>query len=102
MRRKLRPLARELARAHPDLQDPELLIRAGGALVNGFPATNPASLVAPGSVALRPERPLRGEAKLRVALDAFGVDVAGRTALDVGAAAGGFTRALLEHGARRV
>src|SRR5437764_254653 len=34
MRRTLRPLARELARAHPDLQDPELLIRAGGVLVN--------------------------------------------------------------------
>src|SRR5438445_6962737 len=80
MRRQLRPLLRDLARAHPELHDPEQLIRAGGVLVNGFPATNPASLVAPGSVALRRERPLRGEAKLRAALDAFSVEVAGRTA----------------------
>jgi len=46
--------------------------------------------------------PLRGEAKLRAALAVFGVDVRGRTCLDVGAAAGGFTRVLLESGATRV
>src|SRR5207248_8695281 len=45
---------------------------------------------------------LRGETKLRAALAAFDVSVAGRVALDVGAAAGGFTRALLAAGARRV
>jgi 23S rRNA (cytidine1920-2'-O)/16S rRNA (cytidine1409-2'-O)-methyltransferase len=45
---------------------------------------------------------LRGEWKLDAALDAFGVDVRGRIALDLGAAAGGFTRALLRAGARRV
>jgi 23S rRNA (cytidine1920-2'-O)/16S rRNA (cytidine1409-2'-O)-methyltransferase len=102
MRRQLRPLARELARTHPEVTNPEQLIRAGGVLVRGFPATNPATLVEPGSVALRRDRPLRGEAKLRAALDAFAIDVTGRTALDVGAAAGGFTRLLLRRGARRV
>jgi 23S rRNA (cytidine1920-2'-O)/16S rRNA (cytidine1409-2'-O)-methyltransferase len=45
---------------------------------------------------------LRGEAKLQAALATFGVDVRGRTCLDVGAAAGGFTRVLLEAGAARV
>lgn len=50
---------------------------------------------------LRP-RQLRGEAKLRAALAAFAVDVGSRVALDVGAAAGGFTRALLDAGAARV
>ena len=88
MRRKLRPLARELARTHPDIDDPDGLIRSGGVLVSGLPAANPATLVAAGSVTLRRHKPLRGEAKLRAALDAFGLDVHGRTALDVGAAAG--------------
>lgn len=49
-----------------------------------------------------PRGPLRGEAKLRAALDAFAISVDGRIALDVGAAAGGFVRVLLERGARRV
>jgi 23S rRNA (cytidine1920-2'-O)/16S rRNA (cytidine1409-2'-O)-methyltransferase len=50
-----------------------------------------------------PERaPLRGEAKLRAALDTFGIDVRERVCLDLGAAAGGFTRVLLDAGAARV
>ena len=44
----------------------------------------------------------RGEAKLQLALEAFAPQVAGRVALDVGALTGGFTRALLDAGARRV
>ncbi|HEX2087120.1 MAG TPA: SAM-dependent methyltransferase [Solirubrobacteraceae bacterium] len=48
------------------------------------------------------ERTLRGRAKLAAALEAFGVDAAGAVALDAGAAAGGFVRALLDAGARRV
>ncbi|HKR99623.1 MAG TPA: SAM-dependent methyltransferase, partial [Candidatus Dormibacteraeota bacterium] len=45
---------------------------------------------------------MRGEAKLRAALEVFHVRCAGRIALDVGAAAGGFTTVLLESGAKRV
>jgi 23S rRNA (cytidine1920-2'-O)/16S rRNA (cytidine1409-2'-O)-methyltransferase len=46
--------------------------------------------------------PLRGEAKLQAALDTFGIDVRDRVCLDLGAAAGGFTRVLLDAGALRV
>lgn len=71
--------------------------------MNGFPVTNPSSLVdAEAVVTIQPPDELRGETKLRSALDAFELNVAGRVALDVGAAAGGFTKVLLEAGARRV
>ena len=44
----------------------------------------------------------RGGHKLAAALDAFGIDPAGRVCLDVGASTGGFTDVLLQRGASRV
>ena len=75
-------------------------------LVDGFPVRNPDSRVAPGaSIVHRPPQPLAGEAKLRAAFAAFpeaATRARGAIALDVGAAAGGFTRVLLDANARRV
>jgi 23S rRNA (cytidine1920-2'-O)/16S rRNA (cytidine1409-2'-O)-methyltransferase len=96
-------LLAHLARSHPELDDPAALVREGRVLVDGFPVRNERSLVRrEASVVVVEPHSLRGEAKLRAALDAFTVEVAGRVALDVGAAAGGFTRVLLDAGARRV
>ena len=44
----------------------------------------------------------RGGHKLAAALDAFGIDPAGRVCLDAGASTGGFTDVLLQRGAARV
>ena len=44
----------------------------------------------------------RGGHKLAAALDAFGIDVRDRRALDVGASTGGFTDCLLQRGAQHV
>jgi 23S rRNA (cytidine1920-2'-O)/16S rRNA (cytidine1409-2'-O)-methyltransferase len=102
-RTRLRRLRDELLRAHPSIGDPDTAIARGAVVVDGRIADNPESLIREGvAIALRLERPLRGEAKLRAALAQFDVVVRGRVALDVGAAAGGFTRALLDAGARRV
>ncbi len=102
-RKGFKKLAGELARVRPDLDDPAGAVVAGLVTVNGSVVTNPDSLVrSDAAIAVRRRAPLRGEAKLRAALAAFDVPTAGRVALDVGAAAGGFTRVLLETGAARV
>lgn len=44
----------------------------------------------------------RGGWKLEGALEDFGIDVAGKICLDIGASTGGFTDCLLQRGARRV
>ncbi len=54
------------------------------------------------AVAAEQEFVSRGGRKLANALDAFGLDVAGRRALDVGASTGGFTDCLLQRGAAHV
>jgi 23S rRNA (cytidine1920-2'-O)/16S rRNA (cytidine1409-2'-O)-methyltransferase len=54
------------------------------------------------SVDERPRFVSRGGVKLSNALDALGVDVTGRRALDVGASTGGFTDCLLQRGAELV
>ena len=68
-------------------------------------AEKPGELVAEDvelEVVARPPSVSRGGVKLRNALAAFGVDVVGRRALDVGASTGGFTDCLLQAGAAHV
>jgi 23S rRNA (cytidine1920-2'-O)/16S rRNA (cytidine1409-2'-O)-methyltransferase len=78
-------------------------ITAGRVRVNGAVVTNPNSMVLPNSsIVVEDDKPLRGELKLAPALEQFGIDVGGRIALDAGAAAGGFTKALLDGGAAKV
>ncbi len=97
-----RLLAHAVADLAPD-EDVEALIASGEVLVDGIPVTNPRRRLRAGThVTLRPVVRLRGSPKLRAALAAFEIDVAERVALDVGAAAGGFTAVLLEGGARLV
>jgi 23S rRNA (cytidine1920-2'-O)/16S rRNA (cytidine1409-2'-O)-methyltransferase len=92
-----------LQRRFPGLDDPARLIEEGTVLVNGVPAQSPRTRVrADAAIQIRHTRPLRGTIKLAHALAAFGIDAAGAIALDLGAAAGGFTQALLDAGATRV
>lgn len=81
------------------------LILAGRVHVDGAPSTKPGSSVREASAVVVAE-PLRyvsrGGEKLEGALRVFALDVAGKRALDVGASTGGFTDALLAHGAAAV
>ena len=96
-------LAAALAQQHPDLDDPGDAIETGRVLVGGKPMLNPRARVAESApITVRPELALRGAAKLEAAIIGFAVAVDGRIGLDCGAAAGGFTTVLLEHGAARV
>ncbi len=82
-------------------------VRAGAVRVgpDGPIALRPSQLVEPGAALIVDEGPRyvsRGGVKLENALDALGIDVAGRDCLDVGASTGGFSDCLLQRGAARV
>lgn len=83
------------------------LIGAGRVTIDGMPAAKPATAVAV-TARIAVEGPAertwvsRGAHKLIGALDTFGIEVAGRRALDAGASTGGFTEVLLDRGATEV
>jgi 23S rRNA (cytidine1920-2'-O)/16S rRNA (cytidine1409-2'-O)-methyltransferase len=82
-------------------------VRAGEVRVgrDGPVALRPSQLVEPDASLIVDEGPRyvsRGGTKLENALEALGIDVAGRDCLDVGASTGGFTDCLLQRGASRV
>lgn len=81
------------------------LILAGRVFVDGQrvdKAGRPVGAGAAVEITARPPFVSRGGEKLAHALEAFGISVAGRTCLDVGASTGGFTHCLLSRGAARV
>ena len=82
------------------------LILAGDVRVNGQISSKAGTAVADDAevVLAAPDHPYvsRGGLKLAHALDAFGIEVAARVALDIGASTGGFTDVLLQRGAARI
>jgi len=88
-----RERARSLILAHQVSVDGKVVSKAGSAVEH----TAKVELAVP-------DHPYvgRGGIKLAHALDAFGISVAGRWALDIGASTGGFTDVLLQRGAAKV
>jgi 23S rRNA (cytidine1920-2'-O)/16S rRNA (cytidine1409-2'-O)-methyltransferase len=100
------PLTVAVLAQYPEIEDAGKAIEAieaGRVRFGGRLLLNPrAQVPESAAITVEPEAVLRGTAKLEAAIGRFGVTVEGRTALDAGAAAGGFTTALLAHGVARV
>ncbi len=95
-------VARGLATSREQAQ---ALIRGDRVRVDSAPARGVDQRVAAGTVIevlAAPTTVSRGASKLAPALEHFGVAVAGRSCVDVGASTGGFTQVLLDRGAARV
>ncbi len=95
-------LERNLA---PTRAKAQALILAGSVYVDGQKRTKAGEYInTDAQIEVRGALPFvgRGGLKLAHALDTFGLEVQGRTAIDVGACTGGFTDVLLQRGAARV
>jgi 23S rRNA (cytidine1920-2'-O)/16S rRNA (cytidine1409-2'-O)-methyltransferase len=84
----------------------QAMILAGEVRVNGARSDKAGAQVSTDAQieisGIAPKYASRGGLKLEGALEDFGIDVTGKTCLDVGASTGGFTDCLLAHGARFV
>lgn len=104
MRRRVDTLVMEKGLAE-SRERARALVMAGKVLVDGEAMIKPGAMVGEGvMVEVLEGLPFvsRGGLKLDHALDQFDMDVRGRTALDIGASAGGFTDCLLKRGVERV
>lgn len=102
-RRALRLVVADRLGEAPEVADE--LIRGGLVQVERVVVTNPSSFVeASAAIVVTAAPVLKGQRKLSAALDALArpPEVQARTAVDVGAAHGGFTAELLERGAAKV
>ncbi len=89
----------------PSREQARAAVLAGEVRVNGEIVTKAGHAVVEDDVfdvAEKPRYVSRGGVKLAGALDAFGLDVAGLRAIDVGASTGGFTDCLLQRGVTHV
>jgi 23S rRNA (cytidine1920-2'-O)/16S rRNA (cytidine1409-2'-O)-methyltransferase len=90
----------------PSLEKARALIMAGQVVVGDHAVDKSGQQVARDAAVRIKGDPLpyvsRGGLKLKKALDAFGVDVTGLVAIDVGSSTGGFTDCLLQAGAVKV
>ncbi|MEY4916635.1 MAG: hypothetical protein RL616_548 [Verrucomicrobiota bacterium] len=80
-------------------------ILAGQVRINGHPAKKPSDAIKPDDeivLAASDKFVSRGGHKIEHALEHFGLDVKGLTAIDLGASTGGFTDCLLQRGAEKV
>lgn len=87
-------------------QKAQALIMSGEVRVDGVPVTKAGHMIdEDAEISIETQKiPFvsRGGLKLEAAIEHFGVDVAGKTAMDIGASTGGFTDCLLQRGALRV
>jgi 23S rRNA (cytidine1920-2'-O)/16S rRNA (cytidine1409-2'-O)-methyltransferase len=89
----------------PSRQQAQVAIMAGEVQVGGRLAEKASDSVQEQdliTVATRPRYVGRGGLKLEGALEDFGIDCRGKTALDIGASTGGFTDCLMQNGVRKV
>ena len=102
-RPRFRDVLSHVRAVRPEIQDPLVAIDERRVVIDGVIITSTTAFVrVDASVVVREKTLLAGQRKLDAALAAFRVDVSGMTCVDLGAAAGGFTTSLLQHGAVRV
>jgi 23S rRNA (cytidine1920-2'-O)/16S rRNA (cytidine1409-2'-O)-methyltransferase len=89
----------------PSREKAQALIMAGLVVSGNRTVLKPGDLIKDGAeITLKGRLPFvgRGGLKLAEALDRFGLNVEGMTAVDIGSSTGGFTDCLLQRGARKV
>lgn len=88
-----------------DKADAFVIVTEGRVFVDGQKAVSGAQLIGAGAqVKAREDKQFvgRGAYKLEAAMNQFKADAKEKTCLDIGAATGGFTEVLLNHGAKKV
>ena len=95
-------VARGIARSRQRAKE---MIAAGSVTVNGITARKAAAEVCPEDEIVSSEEEMyvgRGALKIEKAAKEFGLDLAGKTCIDIGASTGGFTDFMLSRGAEKV